>query len=260
MITQIGGVVYLASLFLASRIRRNSWAGMFRRGVTPLAFLVLYLAATFVLVPLLAVPLGRTPLPIRDSAYLKPFSIWICLLNRHYVRAELKTTLQQVAVAMQKQHPRTVTVYLDANFPFLNGFPLIPHLSHNDGRKADLTFFYTDRKTGKPVNDKPSWFGYGVCEEPLKGEVNTASFCAAQGYWQYSLLKRLFPQPNKAKFNFDKTRTRQFIELLVEEKSIEKLFVEPHLQQRLKLNAYAKIHFHGCRAVRHDDHIHVQLQ
>ncbi len=34
---------------------------------------------------------------------------------------------------------------------------------------------------------------------------------------------------------------------------------KPHLKTRLKLSS-AKIRFHGCQAVRHDDHIHVQLR
>jgi murein endopeptidase len=48
------------------------------------------------------------------------------------------------------------------------------------------------------------------------------------------------------------------VEILASEKSIGKIFIEPHLKTRLKLTT-PKIRFHGCRAVRHDDHIHVQL-
>ena len=36
------------------------------------------------------------------------------------------------------------------------------------------------------------------------------------------------------------------------------LLLEPHLKTRLKLEKYDKIRFQGCRAARHDDHIHVQ--
>ena len=36
------------------------------------------------------------------------------------------------------------TLVLDAGFPVLTGFPLIPHLSHEDGRKADIAFYYAD--------------------------------------------------------------------------------------------------------------------
>ena len=41
---------------------------------------------------------------------------------------------------------------------------------------------------------------------------------------------------------------------------IKKIFIEPHLKQRLGLQKENKIRFHGCGAVRYDDHKHVQLQ
>jgi hypothetical protein len=37
------------------------------------------------------------------------------------------------------------------------------------------------------------------------------------------------------------------------------MIVQPHLKSRLKLKS-TKIRFHGCKAVRHDDHIHIQLK
>lgn len=42
-------------------------------------------------------------------------------------------------------------------------------------------------------------------------------------------------------------------------RAIGKLFLEPHLKSRWRLGAYDKIRFHGCKAVRHDDHLHIQL-
>lgn len=48
------------------------------------------------------------------------------------------------------------------------------------------------------------------------------------------------------------------LRILSAEPRVMKIFVEPHLQR--KLGAYdAKIRFQGCRAARHDDHIHFQL-
>ncbi|NNE79114.1 MAG: hypothetical protein HKN18_02480 [Silicimonas sp.] len=37
-----------------------------------------------------------------------------------------------------------------------------------------------------------------------------------------------------------------------------KIFLEPHLADRLGV-AGDKVRFQGCRAARHDDHIHIQL-
>jgi hypothetical protein len=40
---------------------------------------------------------------------------------------------------------------------------------------------------------------------------------------------------------------------------VDKVFLEPHLTSSLGLAAPA-VRFQGCRAARHDDHIHVQIQ
>ena len=159
---------------------------------------------------------------------------------------------------MSEKFPGTTVNYLDANFPFIDHFPLFPHLSHNDGRKLDLAFFYDD-KADMDSNECPSFIGYGVSEDPLPGEENTAVFCARKGYWQYSFLTAVVPQGNKADFTFDAERTGALINLLASSEGIGKIFIEPHLKQRLRLKS-AKIRFHGCQAVRHDDHIHVQLK
>jgi hypothetical protein len=87
--------------------------------------------------------------------------------------------------------------------------------------------------------------------------VDTPAHCARRGYWQYGLLGYLVPQGKKATMRFDAERTRQFVRLLVAQPGVGKLFIEPHLKTRLRLGS-GKIRFHGCGAVRHDDHIHVQ--
>jgi hypothetical protein len=151
-----------------------------------------------------------------------------------------------------------VVNYLDANFPFINGFPLVPHLSHNDGKKLDLAFCYKDKATLTATNKAPSPIGYGICEEPTPAEKNTAEFCAEHGYWQYSFLKNVMPQSRKNDFVFYGEKTKWLVELFCQDNRIGKIFIEPHLKLRLQLTN-SKIRFHGCRAVRHDDHIHVQL-
>ena len=164
-----------------------------------------------------------------------------------------------VAEEMHKKYPGTITNYLDANFPFIDKFPLLPHLSHNDGKKLDLSFSYIDSRTGEPTNDCPSIIGYGVCEEPLPSEVNTSVYCDHKGYWQYSFLKKIIPQSKKEFYAFDNERTKELVNLFAAQPEIGKIFIEPHLKTRLGLTS-DKIRFHGCQAVRHDDHIHVQLK
>jgi hypothetical protein len=160
---------------------------------------------------------------------------------------------------MNRRFPGTRVNYLDANFPFANGFPMIPHLSHNDGRKLDLSFYYVDSKTGLATNGSPSSIGYGISELPRLNEVNTANQCSEKGFWQYSFLMKIVPQSGKKDFVFDSVRTKELVNIFSSKVQIEKIFIEPHLKQRLELTSN-KIRFHGCRAVRHDDHVHVQVK
>jgi hypothetical protein len=82
--------------------------------------------------------------------------------------------------------------------------------------------------------------------------------CAGKGYWQYNFISQIISQ-DKNEFVFDAVRTKTLVNLFAEQLSIGKIFIEPHLKTRLGLVS-AKIRFHGCQAVRHDDHIHVQLK
>jgi hypothetical protein len=259
ILTQVGGVIYLLSLLTHAFIDRKTGRKISRVGLKFGSFLLLYLLSTFLIVPVLARPFGRVALPITESGHLQPLNIITCLLNRHYVRPELKEATLAVAKQMNARYPGTVINYLDANFPFINKFPLIPHLSHNDGKKLDLAFLYIDQKSGSPSDEAPSIIGYGVNEEPAANEINMPGQCALNGSWQYSFMSKIIPQGKKADFVFDAIRTKAVVNLFVSEKEVGKIFIEPHLKTRLKLTS-DKIRFHGCQAVRHDDHIHVQLR
>lgn len=164
----------------------------------------------------------------------------------------------EAASGMQQKYPGSVINYLDAGFPLFNGYPLYPHLSHDDGKKLDLAFFYFSPDTHLALNDAPSPTGYGICEEPRPGEQNMPAICAKKN-WQYDLMRRLIPQSAKNGFLFDSVRTKALLGLILAEPAIEKVFIEPHLRTRLGL-AGNKIRFHGCNAVRHDDHIHIQMK
>jgi len=258
VLTQVGGIIYLACFPLFRLVNKRPFkkvAAVFIKGA---AFLGIYCFTSFCIVPFIAKPFGRVPLPVITSGNLRPLNFITCLLNRHYVKAPLKQIAVAAADDMHTMFPGTVVNYLDAGFPFFNGFPLVPHLSHNDGKKLDIAFCYIDKITGKMSNEAPSPIGYGISEEPRAGEVNMAEECAGQGYWQYSFMKKLIPQHNKNNFLFDSVRTRQLVQLFIASPGIEKIFIEPHLKLRLGLGS-GKIRFHGCRAVRHDDHVHIQL-
>jgi energy-coupling factor transporter transmembrane protein EcfT len=258
-LTQIGGIVFLISIltfgYIDKRLNRL-WA---RLTAKVLSFSILYLISVFVIVPLTAKPFGRVQLPLFENRHLKPANIWTCLLNRNYVRPELREITYKVAESMNNKYSGTAINYLDANFPFINEFQLLPHLSHNDGKKLDLSFQYNDSRTGQMTNSIPSFIGYGICEEPKGGEENIPDFCDKKGYWQYSLLRDIVSQDNNHKFTFDNKRTKDLVNSFALHDNLGKIFIEPHLKIRLGLTS-SKIRFHGCQAVRHDDHIHVQLE
>jgi len=259
ILTQIGGVLLFVFLCLSKAFQLHSVSQLWKRRVIKIvAFLVVYFVVTIFVVPPVAKFFGRVSLPILSHKVIKPHSCMTYLLNRHYVTLKMFETITTVSHQFSDKYPNSEIRYLDANFPFLDEFPLLPHLSHDDGKKLDIALFYNDTKTKIPVNDAPSIIGYGVFEKPKKGEVNTAKRCMAQGKWQYSILEKIIPQHKKEDFVFDQKRTKYFIQLLTHHSSVQKIFIEPHLKTRMRLKN-SKIRFHGCHAVRHDDHIHFQV-
>ncbi|WP_303279854.1 hypothetical protein [Flavivirga aquimarina] len=205
------------------------------------------------IVPPIAKQFGREQLPVFDKK-LKPRNFIYPLLFRNYVNPKLKTELEDSAHVLFKS--KISITYLDANFPFINGFPLLPHLSHSDGKKIDLCFMYLDKNL-KSTNKKPSVSGYGIY---ANSESNfTSKPCLEKGYWQYDFSKYL-SLGKIHDLTFDKKKTKQLINQLLEKPSTGKIFIEPHLKKSLGLIEENKIRFHGCQAVRHDDHIHLQIK
>lgn len=258
-VTQIGGIVLLISLATFGPIDKRIRKRGTRVTVKAFSFTLVYLLFAFGVVPPAAKFFGRVPLPVFETGNLKPVTAFTCLLNRHYVTPRLRDITYKVAEDIGNKFPGTTINYLDANFPFINKFPLFPHLSHDDGKKLDLSFQYNDSRTGEITNDVPSFIGYGICEEPRPGEEDKPGDCHRKGYWQYNLLRNRISQANKEKFILDNERTKALISSFASRDGVGKIFIEPHLRARLGLSSN-KIRFHGCQAVRHDDHIHVQLK
>ncbi|MEM8591834.1 MAG: hypothetical protein AAGF13_04840 [Pseudomonadota bacterium] len=59
-------------------------------------------------------------------------------------------------------------------------------------------------------------------------------------------------------YELDDARMREALLWLAKDTRVSKILVEPHITERLGI-AHPKIRFQGCRAARHDDHIHFQL-
>ncbi|WP_296316966.1 hypothetical protein [Winogradskyella sp. UBA3174] len=242
IITQVGGVIWIISLLISNKLKKK------KRIIFPL----LYFIFNLIIVPPVASYFGREQLPVFNQS-LKPINWFYPLAFRNYVVPRLKREL--ISSSENLASSNISIIYLDANFPFFKGYPLLPHLSHNDGKKIDITFMYLN-ELGEESNKKPSTSGYGAFANSEKNY--TSKTCIKKGNWQYDFTKYLsFGINNKLKL--DSKRTTQLIKQLLSISSTEKLFIEPHLKQSLSLSRESKVRFHGCKAVRHDDHIHLQI-
>lgn len=248
VITQIGGLVLLGSLFVIRRFKITKWTLKFA------AFIALYLITTWLFIPPIARFFGREK--VAHVGSISPVNYMTVFLNRNYVRSELNTVLQHSdkKLAASGIHIK----YLDAGFPFIDGFPLLPHLSHNDGKKLDISLIY-QQPSGEISNEKKSLSGYGVFEEPIAGEFNQTDECKRRGYFQYDFPKYMTFGKVNDDLVYSNKGTRQLMEALLKNSQLGKVFIEPHLRERLKL-VDQRIRFQGCGAVRHDDHIHIQLK
>jgi len=248
VITQIGGIVYLLSLIISRK-----WNSKLKFK-TLVIFVGLYLFSTLLIVPLVAPIFGRET--VKHSEKIKPTNYMTVLLNRNYVQPKLNELLNQTEKELGGTNVEIH--YLDANFPFINKFPLLPHLSHNDGKKIDISLVY-ETLQGKITAEQKSISGYGVFENPTSNEHNQIEKCLQSGYFQYDYPKYMtFGKINKA-LVFSEKGTKRLIQSILKNRNLGKLFIEPHLKSRMNLKNN-KIRYHGCRAVRHDDHIHIQLQ
>lgn len=230
--SQLGGIAWLFALLFRHRA---------------LAFVLAYPALS-VSALWIAPVLGREPLPCMAGGNLKMQSVLYCALNRQYVVPELKAVLDDYAAEMENLFPDTKTIILDANFPFISGFPLLPHLSHNDGRKVDLAFYYEEeQKYLRGVTRSP--IGYFAFEDGPTGCPDRLITLR----WNFPWLQNLWPN-----YQLEPMRMKAALKWLSEDARVGRIFIEPHL--KLKFEAeHEKIRFQGCRAARHDDHIHIQL-
>jgi hypothetical protein len=142
LLTQVGGLIFLLAWAIVRFACPGSLQGWRRSASIGALFLALYVGVSLFVVPAWAALAGRVPLPCHAGAD-RPFAAahpLYCVLNRHYVDRRLVTLLTELSREVDRAHPGTLTLYLDGNFPFLDGFPLLPHLSHGDGRELDIAY------------------------------------------------------------------------------------------------------------------------
>ena len=249
IITQIGGLIYPFILIFFKADKNRIWKRL-------ALFLSVYLLATFFVVPYIAPIFGRER--IKETTLISNHFFLTKLLNRNYVKPEINQILQEVSIKFNQKHKDIHIEYLDTNFPFIDGFPLFPHLSHKDGKKVDLTFMYKT-PNGQLTNKKKSLSGYGVFVPLKKGELNKNKFCKNKGFFQYDFTKYLSLGNIHPELVFSEKATKDLILLLLQHKTIDKIFIEPNLKKRMHLTD-KRIRYQGCHSVRHDDHIHLQIQ
>lgn len=257
LLTQVGGLIHLFCFPLYGRIQRRFSNKTTRFLLQTATFLAVYLCSALFIVPFVAAFFGRVAMPLNHSD-IKPQHWMTVVMCRHYVRPKLRRTAIQVAVDMKRYHQSTL-LYLDAQHPFFDGWPLVPHLSHSDGRKLDIALLWKDRETDKPIVGTPSAIGYGVFEDPIPTEYDRTAECEAKGYWQYGYMEKIVSQGRKHLFKLDEERTAAMTRLFGKHPHVRRVLIEPYLKKRLQLDDLNKLRHHGCNAVRHDDHIHVEL-
>ena len=225
-----------------------------------LSFAIIYAAVTVAAVPPLAREFGRHPLPCLPSAD-RPYGAVtpaICLLNRHYASASAHRVLSALTKEMNSRFPGTTVLYLDAGFPFLDGFPMLPHLLHDDGRSVDLAFFYENSRGVYQRGRTRSPIGYWAFERPRKGDPRPCLQDKGLGLrWDLGFLQKYWKP-----YKLDEKRTAAMVQWLVSEGTnlgVQRVYLEPHLVNRLKI-ASPFLRFQGCRSERHDDHVQVKLR
>jgi hypothetical protein len=260
-LTQIGGIVFVVSVLLVSwLLGSRDWNLLFRWIAHLLGFAMIYTAVTVAAVPPLAREFGRHPLPCLPSAKRSYGALHpaYCLLNRHYVSARAHRMLSALAKAMNRVSPGTTVAYLDAGFPFLDGFPMFPHVLHDDGRSVDLAFFYTNSRGVYRRGLARSAIGYWAFEQPRHGETRSCRQDIGFGLRRNLGFLQRYWRP----LRLDRARTKAMTEWLVREGpkyGVERVYLEPHLVNRFAI-ASPLLKFQGCHAERHDDHIQVRFR
>jgi hypothetical protein len=246
-LTEVGGTVLLTAVLVGKFLR-------LRAPANTALFFVLYTVATLFIVPPLAAIGGRVPISCFGEP-LRALPLY-CALNRNYVTPELAAMAEALAADVAAANPGATTIALDANFPFFDGMPLLPHLSHDDGRKLDLAFSYATPDGGYLPGVTRSVIGYWAFEQPQPDEEADCPASWPTARWDFAWLQPLWPD-----LPLDPERTRATLDWLFTKgrgHGLERVFLEPYLAKRLSV-ASPLLGFQGCRAARHDDHVHIQI-
>lgn len=254
LLTQVGGVL----LWPAWGPAWSGTAGLDRgRGAVRAGLLLgVYLLGSQGVLPAVAERTGRVRLPAFASAGapLEPLLLAYPLLNRNYVRPHTHAAVLAGARAAAAEEPGLVVRYLDAGFPFPFPWPpLLPHLSHGDGQRVDLSLHWS--RDGQPVEGARSPIGYlgyaveGGQRPECAGVRHPVAGVPLDLRWDLAWLQPLLPD-----LDLDVARTRTLVRAMAGEARVCSVLLEPTLHRLLPA---PKLAANGCSVARHDDHVHI---
>ncbi len=257
-LTQLGGLLlWLALPALDPLVRAMPGPRALRLLAAAGLFVPAYLAVSLVIIPPLAAQFGRVPLPCGyrgENAY-GALTAATCLANRHYASPAARDALSATATRLAAEVPGRRISYLDSGFPFFAWFPMLPHLSHTDGRKVDLALFFLDPATGRPAPGRaPSPIGYWAYVPPDPGAALPCNGRKSWLRWDFHWLQPLLPA-----LRLDEAAQAALLKDLAASPQVRRILIEPHLKARLGAD-HPKIRFQGCAAARHDDHVHIEFR
>jgi len=259
LLTQVGGaLLWLGLPALDLLVRSLPGPRVWRLIAAAGVFVPAYLAASLLIVPPLAAQVGRVPLACgwygAETAY-GALTTATCLFNRHYATPAARDVLAATARRLAADFPGRRLSYLDSGFPFFSWFPMLPHLSHGDGRKVDVALLFVDPATGGPLPGRaPSPVGYWGFLQPKPGATLPCGRGSSWRRWNFDWLQPLLPE-----LRLDEAALAALLMDLAASRQVSRVFVEPHVGARLGIE-HRKIRFQGCAAARHDDHIHVEFR
>ena len=196
-------------------------------------------------------PAGLVALPCDQTGDIRAAHARYCQgEGRNWVTPTALDVLRQGSARLARAYPQAHITYMDASWP--SGVrPMPPHVSHGDGREIDIALFYTDA-SGKPLASPPIPIGYGAFEPPLPGEPRPCAITSRSGAFS--------DPPASRTWRLDEARTRALIVALLADARVQRILIEPHLEQRLGFAGNARVRFPGCYAMRHDSHFHVDIK
>ena len=212
-----------------------------------------YILGSITIVPIVAAQFNFVPLPCYSSrSVLKPQTQMTCVLNRHYVKSNVRDGLLTLSRQLSRRYDNVDIRFLDGGHPF-GVIPPFPNFSHRNGRSIDLAFLWKDDLGNQTTS--PSPIGYGGYTNPTQTrncsseELLKILNIPISLRWNLTWAQSLFP-----KRNLDTNKTRTMISYAASNPDILAIYLEPSLHNAVG-SKNGKTMANPCSWLRHDDHL-----